>query len=814
MKRSWLAEQKARSWLAEQKAAKGFFPEEQHPTELQIIQPTSTWRFGDGPLLASFNSILHEALPKIVLFVNHTPILTLVDTGASINVISNRIFPTSANGTKLLLSQKAIIKLPIDNATYTITCYVSPKIDHDLILGRPGLEAIGDLKISWAKGAIQIGEHNLQLRNTYPLAFDEEVILEPSSHNILTPSIRHAPPSIEKEHVFPKFDPHIKGTNALITYQQVNPVFDNKINLLIDNCGNNPVRLPRNTILGHVALVEKINCHEIKITNEGYSDDEADIVERLPPYSKNKLPPELSIKDLRKLVRVDQQGLPDGDRSAFYKILWQYRECFYEFNSTPGQYTGPEKLQLQTIPHNIPKPIRHTRYTVEKENEIAKQVNDMLQNDMIEPSRTPYLSRINLIKKKNDEWRFVVDFRLINKLIQAQNHHIPRIDSILDKAAGKKFYTSLDLKNGFHQLTLDKSSRHLTGFPTHMGIFQYKKIPMGLVGSPDFFNHVMEKIFSTSNNFVYLDDILLTSNTASEHLLNIERALAKAVEVGLRFSLSKCSFFQTSLEYLGFIVSRNGIKPNPDKTRALYEKPIPTNEKELRAFLGAANYYRKFIPYYSNTAASLYDIINNFVWTSKHTEAFKALKRSILGAVTLAAPDPQEPYTIFTDASTQGLGAALVQNGRPIAFASRTLRKAETLYAPVQLEALGLVYALKQFNPYIYGKRTTVQTDQKSLLSLMTKKDVSNILDRYKTYIMGYDLDIKYVKGADNTVADYLSRQVYNINLTETIEDFSDVFPKVTGYLQYPFVLGNFFKYFLIALAHKEEEQESTCPSY
>uniref|UniRef100_A0A0N5B1Y2 Peptidase A2 domain-containing protein n=1 Tax=Strongyloides papillosus TaxID=174720 RepID=A0A0N5B1Y2_STREA len=248
-----------------------------HSTELQIIQPTSTWRFGDGLLLASVNSILHEALPKIVLFINHTLILTLVDTGASINVISSRIFrqlpsttvleiscndatATSANGTKLLLSQLAVIKLPIDNATYTITCYVSPKIDHDLILGRPGLEAIGDLKISWAKDAIQIGEHNLQLRNTYLLALDEEVILEPRSHNILTPSIRHAPPSIEKEHVFLIFDPYIKGTSALITYQQVNLVFYNKINLLIDNCGNNPVKLPRNTILGHVALVEKINC--------------------------------------------------------------------------------------------------------------------------------------------------------------------------------------------------------------------------------------------------------------------------------------------------------------------------------------------------------------------------------------------------------------------------------------------------------------------------------------------------------------------------------------------------------------------------
>uniref|UniRef100_A0A0N5BHM8 RNA-directed DNA polymerase n=1 Tax=Strongyloides papillosus TaxID=174720 RepID=A0A0N5BHM8_STREA len=148
-----------------------------------------------------------------------------------------------------------------------------------------------------------------------------------------------------------------------------------------------------------------------------------------------------------------------------------------------------------------------------------------------------------------------------------------------------------------------------------------------------------------------------------------------------------------------------------------------------------------------------------------------------------------------------------MQQGRPIAFASRTLKKSEAMYAPVQLEALGLVFALKQFSPYIYGKRTTVLTDQSSLISLMEKRDVSNILDRYKNYIMGFDLNIKYIKGSDNTVADYLSRKVFSINLTSTTDDFADVFPKVQNYFQYPFIIKNFNKY----LSDKEKETYPNC---
>uniref|UniRef100_A0A0N5BQ41 RT_RNaseH_2 domain-containing protein n=1 Tax=Strongyloides papillosus TaxID=174720 RepID=A0A0N5BQ41_STREA len=256
------------------------------------------------------------------------------------------------------------------------------------------------------------------------------------------------------------------------------------------------------------------------------------------------------------------------------------------------------------------------------------------------------------------------------------------------------------------------------------------------------------------------------------------------------------------IEYPGFIISKQGIPPNPKKTKVLADKEIFKNEKELRFFLGAAIYYRKHITNYSKIASILYEATKNFIWNDHHTTAFNNLKTAIINACTLSLPDSIALYAIMIDASIQGLGAALIQDNKPIAFTSRTLKKSEVMYAPVQLEAIGLVYALKQLTPYIFGKRTTILTDQSSLLSLMTKRDVSNILDRHKTYIMGFDLDIKYIKGTDNSVADYLSRKIFSIDITSTTANFTDAFPKLTNYLQLPYVVDNFKKY----LSDKERE--------
>uniref|UniRef100_A0A0N5CDV3 RNA-directed DNA polymerase n=1 Tax=Strongyloides papillosus TaxID=174720 RepID=A0A0N5CDV3_STREA len=180
----------------------------------------------------------------------------------------------------------------------------------------------------------------------------------------------------------------------------------------------------------------------------------------------------------------------------------------------------------------------------------------------------------------------------------------------------------------------------------------------------------------------------------------------------MKITLNKCQFGQNCAHYLGFVIDFEGIHPNPAKVKAISDKTDPKNEKELKSFLGAVSYFRKHIDNFSAIAEPLYRVINHFQWSDDQKKAFHKMKDALINAAVLAPPDHTIPYTIFTDASFQGLGAALTQKSKPIAFASRSLKPAEKNYPIIKLEALGLVYALKQFRPYIYGKHTTVVTDR------------------------------------------------------------------------------------------------------
>uniref|UniRef100_A0A0K0FSS6 RNA-directed DNA polymerase n=1 Tax=Strongyloides venezuelensis TaxID=75913 RepID=A0A0K0FSS6_STRVS len=416
---------------------------------------------------------------------------------------------------------------------------------------------------------------------------------------------------------------------------------------------------------------------------------------------------------------------------------------------------GDKRLNIELATFELPQRIRPGRRS--REIEIDKQVENMLEKGMIEPSRSPYLSGVVLVQKKDMKWRFVVDFRAINKLIKQQSHLIPRIDRLTEEASGHK---------------------RIAAFVTHRGIYQYKIMPMGLTGSPDKFQDIMDKVLSNIPDcYIYLDDILTCSQDEKSHIRNIDNILARIAEYNMKITLNKCQFGQKNAQYLGYIIDFDGIHPNPDKVKTITDKREPKTEKEFKSFLGAVSYFRRHIKNFSVLAELLYRVINSYSWTSEQSDAFQALKKALINAAVLAPPDHTASYTIYTDASFQGLGAALTQKNKPIAFASRSLKPAEKNYPIIKLEALGLVHALQQFRPYIYGKHTKVVTDHKPLLALLKNKELTGILQRYQMAIMEYDITIVYLKREDNHVADYLSRTEFNaILLNEGL--FEEIFPK------------------------------------
>uniref|UniRef100_A0A0N5C2P9 RNA-directed DNA polymerase n=1 Tax=Strongyloides papillosus TaxID=174720 RepID=A0A0N5C2P9_STREA len=260
-----------------------------------------------------------------------------------------------------------------------------------------------------------------------------------------------------------------------------------------------------------------------------------------------------------------------------------------------------------------------------------------------------------------------------------------------------------------------------------------------------------------------------------------EAILKRIAKFNMKINVAKCQFGRPSAQYLGFVLDKHGIHPNTEKVKAINSKPIPRTQKEVKSFLGVASYFRRHIKNFSAIADPLYKHDKKFVWEDIHTNAFNKLKDALSNAATLSQPDNTKNYTILP-----------MLKDKPIAFASRSLKPAEKNYPIIKLEALGLIYALKQFRPFIYVKHTIVFTDHKPLLALLKNKELTGILQRYQMAIMEYDLTIQYIKGEANHVADYLSREtLMAIDVKEAL--FEDVFP---SNMFPPYKIDKFIEYY------------------
>uniref|UniRef100_A0A0N5CFM1 RNA-directed DNA polymerase n=1 Tax=Strongyloides papillosus TaxID=174720 RepID=A0A0N5CFM1_STREA len=446
--------------------------------------------------------------------------------------------------------------------------------------------------------------------------------------------------------------PYWKNFGHLLTFEQVEKVHDGIIPIVLINAGRNPVNLKKDTHIGHVHTIQEINENTLLVTSEEVIPDDADWEETLPPYPSQTDP--IDYNSFIELIDLSESILTDEGKRKLPEIY----------------------LNIMLKTDKIPTRIKPSRMSIEKETEISKQ-----SAGMIEPSRSPYLSRVVLVCKKDQKWRFVVDFRSINSLIEQQSHVIPRINKITKEAAGKNYYTSFDLKAGFHQIPLDENSRKIAVFITHEGIFQYKVMPTGLTGSPDKFQKIMDEVlFRLPNCYVYCDDILTCTTNENIHLSDIKAILKRIAKFNMKINVAKCQFGRLSAQYLGFVLGKHGIHPNTKKVKATNSKPIPRTQKEAKSFLGAASYFRRHIKNFSAIADGLYKLDKKFVWEDIHTNAFNKLKYALSNGATLSQPDNTKNYTIFTDASKQGFGAALVQKDKANAFAIRSLKPAENNY--------------------------------------------------------------------------------------------------------------------------------------
>ncbi|XP_061727739.1 uncharacterized protein K02A2.6-like [Cydia pomonella] len=408
-------------------------------------------------------------------------------------------------------------------------------------------------------------------------------------------------------------------------------------------------------------------------------------------------------------------------------------------------------------------------------DKLSKEIDRLVDLNVLVPvEHSEYASPIVPVLKRNGSVRLCADYSVsINKQLVIEQYPLPTANELFAKLHGGQKFSKLDLSMAYNQLMLCEESQNLTCINTHRGLFKYTRLIFGLSSAPAIFQRAMDELLAGMEGVLcLLDDVLVTGRDDQEHVARLVSVLQRLQDAGLTLQKEKCEFFKSEVSYLGYVINKDGLKKSADKVKAIVNAPVPDSVNQLQSFLGLVNYYRNFVPSASSILSPLYDLLKKGVkwtWTTVHEEAFNKIKTCLASDQVLAHYNPEAQLVLTADASPHGLGCILSlidSDGqeRPISYASRTLNAAEKRYSQIQKEATALVFAVRRFHQYLYGrsKPFILRTDHKPLISIFGPHrgipEVSaNRLQRYAIFLSSYNYKIEFVRSADNS-ADYLSR--------------------------------------------------------
>jgi hypothetical protein len=482
--------------------------------------------------------------------------------------------------------------------------------------------------------------------------------------------------------------------------------------------------------------------------------------------------------------------------------------------------------------------VPYRKMTFREQEECKKVIEKYLETGVIRPSASPYGAAVLFAPKKNGTLRFCVDWRPLNAISTKNSAHPPDAADCIAQLSGASIFSTCDAAAGYHQFPVTEKDKEKTAFNTKYGHYEFNLVSFGLCNAPAFYVSAMNKIFSgemfrtglgdahltaeqkkvlanvspeqrerLGENFldkficVYIDDIIIYSKNPEEHAKHLRKVFDRLIEFDLVLSSPKCFFAQDSVEYLGHIISKEGVHVNPEKVKAVRDWPVPATQTDVRQFLGLCGYYRKFIKNYGQIAKPLTDLTAKDAaadtkgtlktWSDAAQAAFETLRNALCEAPVLAIPNPSKGgFHLMTDASVYGLGATLFQEGaedgklHPCAYASRVLTPTERKnyeidHCVYELELKALMYGLEKWKMFLDGQiETTVETDHKSLIWLQSQKELSPRQGRFLDELARYGLKIKYLKGELNVVADALSR---NPQFKKIIQDYNNTEPSHTA---------------------------------
>lgn len=458
------------------------------------------------------------------------------------------------------------------------------------------------------------------------------------------------------------------------------------------------------------------------------------------------------------------------------KFLECNKDSFTGFGCYPEEY----KIILKENVEPVVNSCRRVPISIKPR---LKEVLDKLEDSHIIEKVdyvTDWVNNITIVEKPDQSLRLCLDPRHLNNCLKPEKFPIPTIEELSAGLSGKKMFTVLDMKNGFHQIKLTDSSSDICTFITCFGKYKYKRLPFGLSTAPEVFQRTNMKIFGDIPGvFIYFDDLIIGANDELEHQLILDKVMARAKQSNVKFNPNKLQFKVKQVKYLGLQFDASGARPDASHVEAVKRLKTPNNKQELLKLLGLVNYLSKFIPNSSKLTAPLRELTKSnveWLWTEFHTTVLDKIKHCIVNAPTLKLFDNKHPIIIQADASQNALGACLLQEARPVSFVSRSLTNTEKQYPQIEKEFLAICFALEKFHQFIYGNNVKILTDHKPIVSII-QKDMHRVtprLQRLKLRLLRYKLQVEYLPGSQMLIADLLSRSVAN-DLPDDDDTYNEV---------------------------------------
>ena len=446
----------------------------------------------------------------------------------------------------------------------------------------------------------------------------------------------------------------------------------------------------------------------------------------------------------------------------------KYREVFD--NSEPGNLPGIVKLHVKE--NSSPVQMMTRKIPVAQKPQVRSEIEDMVKKGILVPVDEPteWCSALSVQKKSNGRVRLCIDPRPLNEVLKRELYELPVLDDVLPELAEAKVFSKLDLTAGYLHCILDDKSSLLTTMITPFGRFRWKRLPFGLSVSSEIFQKKLTLALEKLKNVVCIaDDIVVygkgktMEEAKNDHDSCLQGLLDRARNLKIRFNREKCLFRCQRIEFMGHVLTADGLKVSDSKVKDIRDMEKPTSVVEIQRLQGTVGYLSRFLPHLSDVLKPLRQLTvkdEPWIWKKEHDEAFKEVKRLVTTSPVLVYFRSDKPLVVQTDASQNGLGAVLLQENRPIAYASRTMTSAEKNYAQIEKEALSIVFGLEKFHIYTFGRHTLVQNDHKPIESI-TKKPLNKAPRRLQNLLMrilNYDTTINWIPGKDVPIADLLSR--------------------------------------------------------